>query len=128
MLLLQLVRWLLWGFTLTVTNTWSALKLHSTDMVLRYHRHRNRGGGPGARAPSPPPPPPPPSLLSVPCPLYMSCTTNTYCAPPPPPIKKSFPHLWIYIYRYYKTLSALCGFRIHRHSSSLRGLNGKTLT
>ena len=36
MLLLQLVWWLLWGFTLTVTNTWSALKLHSTDMVLRY--------------------------------------------------------------------------------------------
>ena len=23
----------------------------------------------------------PPSFLSVPCPLYMSCTTNTYCAP-----------------------------------------------
>ena len=41
-------------------------------------------GAPGARAP--------PSFLSVPCPLYMSCTTNTYCAPPP--IKKSFLHLW----------------------------------
>ena len=62
-------------------------RVHAEAEQKNYpHRRRNRGA-PGARAP--------PSFLSVPCPLYMSCTTNTYCAPPPTPqIKKSFLHLW----------------------------------
>ena len=57
------------------------------------------GGAPGARAPL--------SHLSVPCPLYMSCTTNTYCAPPPPPppIKKSFLHLC------FDSSSYMCGWK-----------------
>ena len=48
------------------------------------HRRRNQGA-PGARAP--------PSFQSVPCPLYMSCTTMYFNLCHAPPIKKSFLHL-----------------------------------
>ena len=52
---------------------WNVPVLVSCEYCIIIGVGTGGGGAPGACAP--------PSFLSVPCPLYMSCTTNTYCAP-----------------------------------------------